>query len=459
MIFSIEKRINSLFTDKKKKKRFYVGLSATAMVLTGAVIVQSLYLLAYAVSVNGENIGVVADTAEYEQAVALVEAQATDILGEAYKLENSADISMTLAAKEELVSTTELKATLLNQVDEIKKSYVLKVDGAVLGAAEDKAVLQAMLDQITARYSNEKTIKAQFEQAVSIEYEYVAAAAQSDPEAISAALSANTEEAVSYTVVSGDTYGEIANNNGMRLSELMALNPQANLERLMVGDVLNIKVAVPFLSVKTTEKQTYELPIDSPIEYIEDASLYEGDTKTTKEGTSGNQKVTAEVSFLNGKEVSRTVLETVTLAEPTKTVIARGTKPRPKTASYGSYIWPVSGGTVTSRAGNRQIFGSMSYHAGLDIAAPYGTPVKASDGGKVTFAGWDGAFGKLVIITHDNGTKTYYAHNSSLLVSSGERVYQGQAIAKVGSTGRSTGNHSHFEVRVNGDSRDPYNYL
>lgn len=153
------------------------------------------------------------------------------------------------------------------------------------------------------------------------------------------------------------------------------------------------------------------------------------------------------------------MLETVTLAEPTKTVIARGTKPRPKTASYGSYIWPVSGGTVTSRAGNRQIFGSMSYHAGLDIAAPYGTPVKASDGGKVTFAGWDGAFGKLVIITHDNGTKTYYAHNSSLLVSSGERVYQGQAIAKVGSTGRSTGNHSHFEVRVNGDSRDPYNYL
>ena len=101
----------------------------------------------------------------------------------------------------------------------------------------------------------------------------------------------------------------------------------------------------------------------------------------------------------------------------------------------------------------------MSYHAGLDIAAPYGTAVKASDGGRVTFSGWSGDYGNLVIITHDNGTQTYYAHNSSLLVSTGERVYQGQSIAKVGSTGLSTGNHSHFEVRANGSIRNPYDYL
>lgn len=68
-------------------------------------------------------------------------------------------------------------------------------------------------------------------------------------------------------------------------------------------------------------------------------------------------------------------------------------------------------------------------------------------------------YGYLVIITHDNGTQTYYGHNSSLVVSVGERVYQGQTIAKAGSTGRSTGVHCHFEVRVNGTARNPYNYL
>ena len=67
--------------------------------------------------------------------------------------------------------------------------------------------------------------------------------------------------------------------------------------------------------------------------------------------------------------------------------------------------------------------------------------------------------GKLVIVTHDNGTQTYYAHNSSLLVSAGQKVYKGQQIAKAGSTGRSTGVHCHFEVRVNGSAVNPLNYL
>ena len=85
--------------------------------------------------------------------------------------------------------------------------------------------------------------------------------------------------------------------------------------------------------------------------------------------------------------------------------------------------------------------------------------VKAADGGTVSFAGWKGDYGNLVIITHDDGTQTYYAHNSNLLVSEGDSVYQGQAIAEAGSTGRSTGSHCHFEVRVNGEVQNPYDYL
>ncbi len=132
-----------------------------------------------------------------------------------------------------------------------------------------------------------------------------------------------------------------------------------------------------------------------------------------------------------------------------------GTKEKPKTATKGYYIKPVSGYKITSRYGYR----GREFHTGVDLAVPYGSAVKAADGGTVTYAGWKGNYGKLVIITHDNGNQTYYAHNSSLLVSVGDKVYQGQKIAKAGSTGRSSGSHCHFELRINGSTVNPMNYV
>lgn len=85
--------------------------------------------------------------------------------------------------------------------------------------------------------------------------------------------------------------------------------------------------------------------------------------------------------------------------------------------------------------------------------------IKAADGGTVTFAGYKGSYGYLVITPTTTATQTYYGHNSSLLVSAGQKVYKGQQIAKAGSTGRSTGTHCHFEVRVNGTSVNPLSYL
>lgn len=121
--------------------------------------------------------------------------------------------------------------------------------------------------------------------------------------------------------------------------------------------------------------------------------------------------------------------------------------------SASGFIWPVNG-VVTSGFGWR--WGRM--HEGIDIAAPYGTPIRAAAGGTVIFAGWMGGYGNLVIIDHGNGLATAYAHQSSIYVGGGS-VAQGQAIGAVGSTGSSTGNHLHFEVRVNGAAVDPMGYL
>lgn len=449
-----EKKIQTFNLQKQHSLIIFVA----TIIVTAVLIIQSFYVPAYAIKVNGENIGIVADTELYESAVDYVETQATEILGKEYKLDENTEFSLTLTAKDELASVNELKTSLLRQVDELKKNYVLTVNGETIGASEDKAVLQDLLNKVASQYTNESTIEYQFEQDVSITYDYTSIDTQSDLTAIYKMLTSNTEEVVTYTAVKGDTYSEIASEHGMKLNELMELNPNADLDKLMIGDVIIIKKPVPFLSIRTVNKLTYTEPIESPIEYIEDTSMYVGDSKTKIKGTDGYAQITAYVTYMNGKEINRKVIDTITIEEPTKTVIAKGITPRPKTASYGTYIWPVSG-KITSRTGNRYIFGGMSYHAGLDIAAPYGTAVKASDGGRVTFSGWSGDYGNLVIITHDNGTQTYYAHNSSLLVSTGERVYQGQSIAKVGSTGLSTGNHSHFEVRANGSIRNPYDYL
>ena len=222
----------------------------------------------------------------------------------------------------------------------------------------------------------------------------------------------------------------------------------------MVGEQLLIQQSVPRLSVVTVTEESYEETITSPVEYIETADLYLGSTSLKEKGSDGSRQVNAKVTYLNGVEVEREVLFTQVLKEAVPTYMYTGTTPRPVTASNGYYIWPVRG-TLTSYFGYRW----GSYHLGIDIGVRHGTTISAADGGRVTYAGWQGSYGNLVVITHDNGAQTYYAHNSALLVSVGDRVYQGQAIAKAGSTGNSTGPHCHFEIRINGTSVNPLNYL
>lgn len=119
-----------------------------------------------------------------------------------------------------------------------------------------------------------------------------------------------------------------------------------------------------------------------------------------------------------------------------------------------SLIRPISG-TITSRFGSR----GRSTHTGLDIATNRGTAIKAVAAGTVTYSGWKGSYGNLIIITHGNGVQTYYAHCDKLYVTAGTKVSQGQKIAAVGSTGNSTGPHLHLEIRVNGVAQNPQNYL
>ena len=140
----------------------------------------------------------------------------------------------------------------------------------------------------------------------------------------------------------------------------------------------------------------------------------------------------------------------------------RGAAARPSTIYYkgGRLMWPVQG-TINSPFGTRvhPVFKTKITHTGIDIGAPKGAPVGAAEAGEVLYTGWMRGYGQVVVIDHGGNLTTVYAHLSKIETSENARVKRGSVIGRVGSTGITTGNHLHFEVRVNGNAVNPMNYL
>lgn len=437
-----------------------VTFLAVAGALGLALTVTTLYSAGYRVSVDGEELGVVADRGIVTKAISQVEQRGTRLLGTPYYVEGEVDYDFALSLKTELSGQKEIENYFYQQLDLVSadlRKYQVVLNGTAVGTVEDQDQLDSLLKEIKGQYVTPNTFYSGFADSLQVEYVYGDEGLM-DINEMRQALTANKTGETTYTVVKGDTFNGIAYANDMSVSDLQQLNPGVNINRLMIGDVLNVKEIIPLLSVTTMEDVSYYEPVECPIEEVEDSSIYVGSSKVLVQGTPGEALVNAHVTYVNGKETDRKVISSTTVREPTTTTMAVGTKPKPRTASTGTYSWPIYG-RISSYFGGRYIFGSYSYHSGIDISVSYGAPICAADGGTVTFSGWKGTYGKLIIITHDNGTKTYYAHNSSLLVSAGDKVYKGQQIAKAGSTGRSTGTHCHFEIRINGTAVNPLSYL
>ncbi|MDZ4132970.1 MAG: peptidoglycan DD-metalloendopeptidase family protein, partial [Dethiobacteria bacterium] len=156
-----------------------------------------------------------------------------------------------------------------------------------------------------------------------------------------------------------------------------------------------------------------------------------------------------QVTRENGLEVERLILEENILLEPVNQVERVGKKPIPASGG-GSFIWPVQGEGVIYN-------GFKPGHLAIDIHIASGTNVLAADSGTVTFSGWGGTQGNYLIL-HHGAYWTLYLHNSVNLASAGDRVTRGQVIAKVGATGRASGSHLHFEVRIDDGSRKWLSY-
>lgn len=433
-----------------------------ALALSAAGILGSQYAPGYQVTVDGVELGLVGSRQEVEAAIDRVEDRASGILGYDYTLTHEMGYTFHLSLKEDLIPVSRVETYLFDQIGEVMKTSVLTVNGEMLGAADDAQALNAMLDAIKAPYVNENTVSAEFVEPLTVTREYTPTTALRDIGDMEAVLTANSVEQVDYTVEPGDTFSGIANSRGLTVKELQALNPDVDINKLMIGQTLTVSQAVPFLSVRTVDNVTYDGPIPFETQEVPDETIYQGYSKVLTPGVEGSATYNADVTYVNGVEQDRIINTTQVHSEPVTQVVAVGTKPRPKTMATGKFIWPIYG-HISSGYGTRYIFGSYSFHSGIDIAASYGAGIKAADGGRVVFAGrgtggyW--SYGNYVVVDHENGLQTIYAHCSSLCVSAGERVYQGQVIARVGSTGRSTGNHCHFQVKQNGSTVSPWNYL
>ncbi len=220
----------------------------------------------------------------------------------------------------------------------------------------------------------------------------------------------------------------------------------------MIGGLLSVSV--------TTTKSYVE---DVPYSTVEQAEEYFeiGYEKIDREGKMGKRSVLAAITYLNGREENRKILESETLEEPINEIKIVGAR-MPDNAEELSklfkdkFAWPVNGGYLSSMFMTED----RPTHKALDIAAASGTDIYAADNGTVIFSGVsdDGA-GLNVMIQHSDGFSTRYAHCSALYVLEGQPVVKGQIIAAIGRTGTATGNHLHFEIRYNGYRLDPMPFV
>ncbi|MBR5571668.1 MAG: M23 family metallopeptidase [Oscillospiraceae bacterium] len=444
------------------KKLHPVTFLGVALGVVAICAVLSFYTVATTASYDGAEMGTVSGLNAISAVVEDVETITREALGDnSYVVDESKlETTVGVVPRNEVESKEEMMEILSNELGVVEYGYTLYIDDEPIAATVYAGALEELLEQLKRSYVSADTVECYFDEKVEIREGYVDAARVMNLGKIAEILNETKSGEVTYTVKSGDSYYYIAGLYEMTLEELMDMNPGYDVDLLRVGDVLTISNAVPYLTVVSVERQRYVTDVPFAVEYEEDDSMYQGDYKVLSPGVYGKADVTVNVSYTNGEETSRQTVAAVTISEPVTELQASGTIPRPSWFPTGSFRWPCYG-TLTSYFGyrNAPTRGASTNHGAIDIANGYGTPIYASDGGTVTVSGWQGGLGYAVTIDHGNGFQTIYGHNSSLLVRAGDHVYKGQQIARMGSTGISTGNHCHFAVKYYGTYVDPLNYL
>jgi murein DD-endopeptidase MepM/ murein hydrolase activator NlpD len=353
----------------------------------------------------------------------------------------------------EIASAQEQEGVLTSQLesvaDELRsaQSAVDRAQGSLDRLEAQLADEQARLDRLTALLREQtvrlQRLQAEYRRAVEIlEARVRAMYIEEPPDVLSVLVSATTFGDLL------DSY-EFVNRIGLqdkRIARQVELaRAKAAAERRETARTRRLTAAtVSVISARTEEARVVRDELAASRDTLAAA-------RRLKQSALGDVRETRE-EYL--EEVEALAAQSATLAAAIRDAQAGAGSIGTGAPSAAGFIWPVEG-VVVSGYGMR--WGRL--HEGIDIAAATGTPIWAAAAGTVIYAGWLGGYGNLVVLDHGNGLSTAYAHASAILVSVGRRVFQGETIAVVGSTGNSSGPHLHFEVRVNGVAVDPLLYL
>ena len=449
-----------------------------AFILYGTVNYWSDVTFGLAVEYQGQEMGYISDETIFASGADMASDRIISTGESKFQVQRTPRLTLAVVKKDAFLSENEICDKILKTSgDEIAEMSGLYVNGNFEGALESRdeldTVLQDILDgylkenPVTNTYEGAKVIsqKAEFIQNVEVLDGLYPVASVMSAADMKNKLTANSVVNKFYTVVAGDSLSRIARNHNMTLKELYAMN-EGLTESVYIGDQIRVQRAQPYLRVQVVQKIQYTETIPYETEEQKDSSRYSGYRKVKRSGENGKQRITAELSIVDGLEETHTVLETKVTKKPVNQLVIVGNKkstPNGPTTASGNFRWPVpSSHLIYSRYGYR----NGKLHKGIDIAGHNirGKAIVAADGGKVIQTNkTDGSgywsYGNYVLIDHGNGFVTMYAHCKDVYVRTGDRVSKGQTIATVGSTGRSTGNHLHFEIRYRGRYVNPTKYV
>ena len=422
---------------------------------------------ALAVQVNGQTVGYVANEATFN--LAREDVQERINYAGTDKTEWTIEPTYTISTAHQVMDENQMANAILRSAsDEISEGTALYLDGELTAVCADGTSLQSYINGLLAPYEDEENanVTVGFNRAVDLEQGIYFNESFQDLTDIENALSGVQQAEKIYKVQAGDTLWAIAQKNDLTFKELCALNtnfkgaPLTETSNIQEGDELIVTKEEAMLEVRITKIEVKQEEIPYTTETTNSNELTKGTTKVTQEGENGLRNVTLQnVYDTNGTLLEQTVLSTEIIKEAVPKKVTVGTKKVTSSTKYitgsGRFIWPVPNYKYCSRW-------YSSGHKGVDICAPAGTPIYATASGTVAKAGYNKAgagtgYGYSVVVNHGGGYTSVYAHCLSLAVHAGQSVKQGQLIGYVGSTGRSSGNHCHFEIRLNGSYVPPQN--
>ncbi|KUO65889.1 MAG: hypothetical protein APF84_01120 [Gracilibacter sp. BRH_c7a] len=363
--------------------------------------------------------------------------------------------------KDTVINDEQLVTLLKEKLNWEAQSWAITINGEpVVHLASNESAegaLELVMKQYLSVDNEQVTVEdVAFEEEVQIVDAYISLKQLMTSEKAAEILTQGLFEKVQYEVKEGDSLWTIASDNNITFDELQEANPEVK-DFIKVGDYINLIKSEPPLSVVYMIQKTVEESMPYTTVYEYDPSLYQGQMIVKKAGTYGSRQVTYRITEINGREKARETLAEKIMLKPQNRIVIRGTKPIEVSRGGGNIVgleWPIRG-VITSGYGYR----GREFHNAIDISGVTGTPVKAAEDGVVTFAAWQGNYGNSIVLNHGNGLTTRYSHLSAMTVSVGTKARRGEIIGQVGSTGRSSGPHLDFEVRVNGLSRNPLAYL